>query len=394
MSSPTPTFTMPDGSRNIAKALVVVGIVGLALGVLLAPETAAVQLLLLGFYGVCLGLAGALFIALQYVTGAAWSVPLRRVPEAMVALLPAGGLLVLVALFAFPSLYPWTSHDVHLHGELKQFWLQRPFFLVRAVAYLLLWTFLAFALVRTSRRQDFDPDVRHTIANCRWSALFLVVFGATFWLACYDWLMSREPNWVSTVYGLYNFAGLFTSGLAAITLVVLWLKPLHEVTTKARRHDLAKLFFGMCVFWLYLWYCQYMLIWFVNIPEETPHYLRRLEGAWATAFTINVALNGVIPFFVLLPRSVKENVKALANVCVIVLIGRWLDLYLMIFPAPHGLRETVVAASMMLGAAGTYLLVLGRSLGQAALIPRNDPLMNEAHDRHECAFPISAGGRS
>ncbi len=390
------SFTFPASVRRTAITIIVIGVAGLVMGVVFAPDAVAVHLLLVGFLGVGLGLAGALFVALHYVTGATWNAPLRRVPEAMIALLPVGGVLLLIALIAFPSLYPWTNDEVHLHGELKHVWLQRPFFLLRAVAYLVLWFFVAMAMVRTSRRQDHDATFGPTVANRRWSALFLVVFGATFWLASYDWLMSREPNWVSTVYGLYNFAGLFTSGWAVFILLVLWLRhlgPFRDVVTKSQRHDLGKLFFGMCVFWLYLWYCQYMLIWFVNNPEETPHYIRRLDGYRETLFYLNVALNGVIPFFVLLPRSIKQDPKALVNVCVVVLLGRWLDLYLMVFPEEHGLLDALVAGAMTLGAVGLYLLVFGWSIRQAALIPRSDPLQTKSTASHPHGPVLAGGGR-
>jgi hypothetical protein len=396
MNTSETSFILPASVRKSAIALIVIGAIGIVIGAVFAPDAAAVHLLLVGFYGMGLGLAGALFVALHYVTGATWSAPLRRVPEAMIALLPVGGVLLLIALIVYPSLYPWTNHDVHLHGELKHVWLQRPFFLLRAMAYLILWTSLALVMVRISRRQDHVASIGPTVANRRWSALFLVVFGATFWLASYDWLMSREPNWVSTVYGLYNFAGLFTSGWAVFILLVLWLRrlgPFRDVVTKSQLHDLGKLFFGMCVFWLYLWYCQYMLIWFVNNPEETPHYLRRLDGNWETLFYVNVALNGVIPFFVLLPRAIKQDPKALVNVCAIVLLGRWLDLYLMIFPEEHGLLEALVAGAMTLGAAGLYLLILGWSIGRAALIPRNDPTVIESTASLPHGHGLVAGGR-
>jgi hypothetical protein len=370
------SFEMPPRLRSAALMLMVIGAIGFAIGILASPETVGVYLLLLGFLGVGLGLAGALFVALEYVTGASWSVALRRVPEAMVACLPVGGFLLLVALFAFPSLYPWNEPEVHLHGELKHAWLQRPFFLGRAVGYLLIWIGSAYGLVRTSRQQDSDPASDLSVANQRWSALFLVSFAITFWLASYDWLMSREPNWVSTVYGLYNFAGVFTSGLAVYILLVLWLRkrsPFREIVADRHLHDLGKLLFAMCVFWMYLWYCQYMLIWFVNNPEETPHYLRRTQGFLATLFYVNVALNGVIPFLVLLPRAMKQNPKVLVNICVLVLGGRWLDLYLLILPDDHGLLAGGIALAMTIGAAGAYFLIVCRALAQAPLVPRNDP---------------------
>ncbi|MFO0969849.1 MAG: hypothetical protein U0793_30195 [Gemmataceae bacterium] len=324
----------------------------------------------------------------------------------MISLAPAGALLLLIALFAFPGLYPWNDPHVHLHGDLKHAWLQRPFFLGRAVAYLAIWILPALALVRAARRQGEDPGPKRTVATRRWSALFLVLFGATFWLACYDWLMSREPDWVSAIYGLYNFAGLFTSGLAVFILAALWLRrlgPYRDVVTGEHLHDLGKLLFAMCVFWLYLWFCQYMLIWFVNIPEETPHYVRRMHGHWATWFHVNVALNGVIPFFVLLPRSFKRNPKVLANVCAVVLVGHWLDLFLMIFPEEHGAFDAVVAVLLTLGAAGLDFLAFCRALTRAPLVPDGAASPAEhwhpAHHDGELfgaqrhALPRSTGGR-
>lgn len=387
-------FQMPATLRNAGFVLLLVGVVGCALGAVLSPDALAVHLLLVANFGVSLGLAGAVFVALQYVSGAAWSVPLRRVPEAMVALLPISGALLLVTLVAFPLLYPWTDHELHLHGQLKHAWLQRPFFLIRALAYLLLWTLPALALVRASRSQDTDGSFRHTVANRRWSALFLVLFGGTFWLASYDWLMSREPNWSSTVYGLYNFAGLFTSGWAVLILVALWLHhlgPYREVLTESRLHDLGKLLFGMCVFWAYLWYCQYMLIWFVNNPEETPYYIQRLDGFWATLFYVNVALNGVIPFLVLLPRAMKKSPKPLIVLCSLLLVGRWLDLYLMIYPEDHGVVDDVIGMLVAVGAVGLFVLVLCWSLARAALIPQRDPYLAETVPAHGHVPRIPAG---
>jgi hypothetical protein len=367
--------------NRFAQASALVGAMGFGLGAFFVPDTAWTHLLLLGFLGVGFALAGALFIALQYVTGAGWSVALRRVSEAMVALLPVAGLLVLIALVAYPSLYPWTDPKLHLHGDFKRLWLQRPFFLIRAMIYLIIWIGSAYALVRTSRQQDVDASMSHTFANRRWSGLFLVLFGIAFWLASYDWLMSREPEWVSTIYGVYNFAGLFTSGLAVFILLVLWLQklgPFRAILSQKHLHDLGKLLFGMCVFWAYLWYCQYMLIWFVNNPEETPYYIRRLQGFWTSLFYINVALNAIIPFFVLLPKATKLSAKVLVNICIVVLLGRWLDLYLMILPDDHGLLSVVVILTMTYGALGLYVVVFCRALASAPLIARNDPYLVES----------------
>jgi hypothetical protein len=358
-----------------------VGAVGFVFGLLAAPSSAWAQLLLVGFLGVGFGLAGTLLIALQFVTGAGWSVALRRVAEAMTALLLPAAALVLLALVAAPQLYPWTSGERPPYGPFKDAWLSRPFFLARAVAYVLIWAALARALVRASRRQDADGAVVHTRTMTRLSALFLVVFGVTFWLASYDWLMSREPQWASTVYGLYNFAGLFSGGLAAFIFLVLWLAhlgPFRFVLTEQHRHDLGKLLFAMTTFWAYLWYCQYMLIWYVDNPEETPHYVARLQGALQPLFWANVVLNWVVPFFALMTRSTKRSPKVLAHVCIVVLVGRWLDLDLLILPPGDGLVAVLLPLPLTAGSLALYFLILGRALGRAALIPVRDPYLVES----------------
>ncbi len=374
----SPVLQTPPRLHALAKGMMALGLGGVVAGLIWAPETVRAHWLLLSFFGVSLGLAGTLFIALQFVTGAGWSVALRRVPEAMAWLLPVAGAALLAGLIAWPEFYPWTADDYYPHSEWKRLWLQRPFFLARAAIYVVLWSALALPLILHSRRQDDDANFSHTVASRRWSALFLIVFGITIWLASYDWLMSRDPDWVSTVYGVYNFAGLFTAGLATQILLVIWLRrlgPFRNVLTEKHLHDLGKLLFAMSTFWAYLWYCQYMLIWYVNNPEETPYYIQRLQGAWQPLFIANVVLNWVIPFCVLLSSAAKRHPKVLVNVSLVVLAGRWLDLYLMILPEENGFATVVVAVAMTLGALGLYFVVFCHGLAQAALVPINDPYL-------------------
>src|SRR5262249_16847742 len=158
----------------------------------------------------------------------------------------------------------------------------------------------------------------------------------TCWLASYDWIMSLEPEWASTVFGVYNFAGLFLSGLAAVILLVIWLRrqgPLQAVLNESHLHDLGTLLFAMSSFWMYTWFCQFLLIWYVNKPEETAYLRRRWQGGWAAWLFLDLALNWVIPFLVLLSRRAKCNPRVLGTVAVLVLAGRWVDLFLMIFPS-------------------------------------------------------------
>ncbi|MCC6421573.1 MAG: hypothetical protein IT429_25420 [Gemmataceae bacterium] len=388
------TFRAPRQAVRACTVLAAIGAVAVAAGLAVAPTETWASLLLVSYALVGLSLGSAVLIALQYVTGAGWGVALRRVPEAMALALPVGAVGILLVLVCAPSLYPWTSHtDAHTGhvSELKHLWLSRPFFLVRAVVYLACWYAFILALVRNSRRQDRDGAVSHTRRNVALSAAFLVVFGVTCWLASYDWVMSLEPEWYSTIFGLYAFAGLFLGGLAALTLLVLWLRragPLRRVVSVDHLHDLGKLVFAFSTFWVYIWFCQYMLIWYVNNPEETAYYIRRQDGAWQSLLVLSVVLNWGVPFLALLSRAAKRNAVWLGRVCAVVLLGQWLDLYVLIGP-PFGqptVQELALQAVLLLGAGGVFCLAVFRALGQAPLVPVGDPFLVESLPASSTAF--------
>ncbi len=368
--------------------MAVLGIAGAVAGVVglvARPTTTWGHLLLLGTFAVQVGLAGAFLVALQFLTGAGWSVALRRVPEAMTALLPVGGAVVLAAQLFCPELYPWMSPDHPAHGEFKHFWLSRPFFMARGVVYVALWTWLARMMVATSRRQDHDRSAGPTRKLVVLSAIFALVFGATSTLAAFDWIMSREPEWFSTIFGVYLFAGLFATGLATVSIVSAWLwraGPFRDAFAERHRHDLGKLLFGMSSFWMYIWYSQFMLIWYVNFSEETSHYVTRQAGFLKPLFWLNVALNWAVPFLALLPRAFKVNVKVLVNVGAVVLIGHGLDLYLAILPPTQGWADIVLPAALSLGAIAGAWAVIRRALGTAGFIPIGDPYLVESLPPH------------
>jgi hypothetical protein len=367
------------------RALAGCGAVTLAVGAAIAPDRIWPAVLISGLLLTGFGLFGVVFIAIQYAAGAGWSTSFRRVPEAMAMLLPAGAAVLIVGLVAHPSAYPWTTHAPH--AGFQQFWLRWPFFLARAVVFLALWTGFAYAIVRTSRRQDVDDNLRHTYSNIRLSVAFLIVFTLTFWLASFDWVMSLEPNWFSTIFGIYNFAGLFASGLALMVLLVLWLRragPLRDFINEEHLHDLGKLLFGFSTFWMYIWFSQYMLIWYANIGEETIYYVARLRNAWGPLFLLNMILNWVIPFAALLPRSTKRSASALGRVAAIVLAGRVLDVYVMVAPPLHGPRPIlgVWELGLLAGLAAVLVLTVYYSLRQAAPVPINDPYLEESLHYH------------
>ena len=368
------------------RGLTAAGFLTLAAGLFLAPQRTLGSLLMAAYCLICLGLAGIFFIAAQNASGAAWGTAFRRVPEAMCAVLPYGA-AILAFVFSFgTSLYPW----IHGHEEMTGFkavWLNFPFFLARAVLYVVLWFLFAKAILKTSRLQDDTRDPAATARNIRLSVIFLPVFGVTFCLASFDWIMSLEPHWSSTIFGIYNFAGMFSSGLAVIILLVVWLRgagPLRDFVTDEHLHDLGKLLFAFSTFWMYIWFSQYMLIWYADIPEETMHYFRRQQQFWMPLFILNMILNWVVPFVALLPKRTKRTGSLLAKVAVVVLLGRWLDLYLMVQPATGGLNPQfgLWEAAAMAGTFALFLLVFVRAVRNAPPVPLGDLRLTESLQYH------------
>jgi hypothetical protein len=354
-------------------------------GLFVEPDRGWANLLGMGVYLLGLGLGGTAIVALFYVTGAAWGTALRRVPEAMGALVIVGGLILLAVLFLHPSLYPWFGLTAQGGSELSPFqtvWFDRPFFLTRSIGYIVVWIGFAVAIARNSRTQDESGNPSLTTRNTRLSALFLVVFAVTCWLASTDWIMSLEPKWSSTIFGVYQFAGIFLSSLAAMAAIAIrlyWQGGFRTALTRNRLHDLGTLLFGFSCFWMYIWFCQYLLIWYVNNPEETSYFSARQRGDWQTLFWLNLVLNWGIPFVVLLFRSAKQTPWVLFVVAIMVLAGRWLDLYVMILPPVVGTAADpgVWELGPALLGLGVGLLTVRWGLSRTALVPLHDPLLEE-----------------
>jgi hypothetical protein len=272
-------------------------------------------------------------------------------------------------------LYPEAAHA---HPGRAAF-ASPPFVVARTVAVLLAWVLLARALRRASLRQDEARGPSDHQRLVRWSAVFLVVFAVTVSLAGVDWLLALEPDWSSTVFAVYVFAGLMVSGIAALTLIAIVLQRtghLSGIVGPGHLHDLGKLLLTFTTFWAYIWLAQYLLIWYGGLPEEIPYYARRTAPPWTAPFLANLVVNWAIPFVVLLPRAGKRNARVLAPVCALLLIGHWLDLYLLIMPATLpapalGPLEVMLPA----GHAALFLYFTARALEKAPLLPLGDPYL-------------------
>jgi hypothetical protein len=369
-------------------ALTLVGAVVLLLGVFVAPERTWAGVLLASQFLIGLGLGGLFLVAMHYLTGAGWSVVIRRIPEAMAILIPAGLACVAAVLVLRPSLYTWVAEGENALAGFKGLWLNYGFLLLRGALYAALWLWFARVLIGNSRAQDRDGALHHHRRNVALSAGFTVCFALSYWLSSFDWVMALDHHWYSTIFGVYAFTGLFSSALACTILVAQWLRGMPVMASVIREdhlHDLGKLLLGATTLWVYIWFSQYMLIWYANIPEETIYYVTRQSGSWGPLFLLNPILNWVVPFLVLLPRACKRGGTILARVAMAVLVGRWLDLYLMIFPSvfPDAPVFGVWEVGIALGIAGVTGSLILRALGHSALVPLKDPHLMESMRHHQ-----------
>jgi hypothetical protein len=377
-------------------ALFAVGLAVAVVGVMTDPERTWPNLLVDGFYVATLTLSAIFFLATQRLTWARWSAGLRRVPEALAMAVPVAAVLLLVVWLGRETLYPWSHPGAFAHeppGAGKVQYLQTPFVLVRVVLAMALWIGFAFLFRRTSLKQDRHPSqglVLHTLLN-RYSAIFVIVFALSLTFSAFDWLISLDPSWFSTMFGVYVFIGTFVQGIAAVTLATVILAQrghMRGVVGEAQLHDLGKMLFAFSTFWAYIWTSQFLLIWYADIPEEVTHYITRTGGWWVYLFALNFLVNWVVPFAVLLSARAKTRPNVLKGICILLLCGHWLDLYLIVMPSiwkepRFGLMEIVPA----IGWVAVIYAVFVQALKRAPLVPKNCPVVRgealiQEHDHH------------
>lgn len=374
-----------------------VGIVALAAGVVLGlaegDDLAYFYHSYLLSFCFCLSITvGAqFFVAFQHVSRAGWSVTVRRLCELFGATTPVLTLLFLPILATVclhrASLYEWadaqaTSRDALLQH--KAAYLDPAFFIVRSLGYFAVWWLLGRFFLQRSLRQDQSGDVALTLQAERLSPLALLLLSVTVTFAAIDWLMSLEPRWFSTIYGLYYFSGAMVAILAALILAAIGLQAagrLGDLVTIEHYHDLGKYLFGFVIFWAYIAFSQYLLIWYADIPEETVWYIARQAGAWKWVSLALLFGHFVIPLFGLLSREVKRRKLLLGFWAVWLLAFHWLDLYWLVMPSLGPDRRPTLSpidACCLLGVGGIYLAGLFRIAGQQPLVPVKDPRLGES----------------
>jgi hypothetical protein len=370
-------------------ALGVLGLAGSLVGIFgEASRTQALSGYLVAFmFVVTLAVGGMFFALLQHLVFARWSVAVRRIAENFGAttwlLVP---LFIPIALFA-KEIFPWWPGHVFNNAEYqqavehilpeKEAYLNPTRFWAFAVVYLGSWVFLGYMFRKRSVAVDKTGDVGQILALRKMAPLGVLVFALTLTFAGFDWMMSLEPTWYSTMFGVYTFAGSMLSSLALIALTGCLLQSngyLKNVLNEEHFHDLGKLIFGFIVFWAYIAFSQFFLIWYANIPEETVWYRRHYEGGWSSVTWALVFGHFAIPFFAILSRFAKRNAVLESTVAALLIGMHYVDLYWVITPLfrpEFGFVWTDAAA--LVGLTGLFLAVASRNFGSAALVPIKDP---------------------
>lgn len=340
---------------------------------------------------ICLG--AIFFVAIQHLTRASWSVTLRRPAEfigagvvgPVILLVP----VVLALLMGSSSIFPWNDAELVAGDKIlrgKQAFLNAPFFAVRTAVYVAVWVIAGLWLLRTSLKQDESGDKLLTLKMERRSAPMLIAMALTTTFGAFDWLMSLEPHWFSTIYGIYIFAGGMVGVLAVLSIIAaVWVKKAKhpKLVTTEHLHDIVKLLFGFNCFWAYIAFSQYLLIWYANIPEETMWLKHRQEHGWDAVTMLLVFGHFVFPFIALMPRAAKRNANIVIGMSVWLLLMHWADMYWLVYPQfshtpAFGLIE-IAGLAFALGA--TALAVNRFAKGQNSICLR-DPRLEESVSHH------------
>ncbi|HEX6211104.1 MAG TPA: hypothetical protein VF136_10025 [Methylomirabilota bacterium] len=381
------TYSPPASLSRVQRFALFAGVAGLALcGLGYAADHhqfARSYLMAFVFWsGVALGCLALLMIS--HLSGGAWGVVSRRVFEAASRTLPLLAILFVPVALGLQDLYLWAQPEAVAADPILQHkapYLNDGFFLARTLLYFVIWSAMAWFLSAWSRRQDEGSDTG--LRMQRLSGGGLLVYAITVFFMSVDWIMSLDPHWFSTVYGMLFMVGQGLSALAFTIAVVVLLartEPFRRVVGAAHLHDLGKLMFAFVMLWAYLTFSQFLIVWSANLPEEIPWYLARMEGGWGWVGLLLIFGHFFLPFFILLNRDVKRDRRLILTVAVFILAVRFVDLFWLIGP-PHGAHGVAVHwldVVAPLGLGGLFVAVFLWQLASRPLLPVGDPYLQEA----------------
>ncbi len=373
--------------RIITLTLIIIGAGTLLFGLISDPQRTWANYLIVNYYFLSLALGGAFFLVIQSITKSGWSAAFRRIPEAMMAYIPFAAVFFLLLWFGMHDLYHWSDSEAVANDTLlqhKSVFLNVPFFFLRMIICFTLWIILTRLLRKNSLLEDLaGPETIMAVFSKseRYSKIFIFVFAITFSLSAFDWIMSIDAHWFSTIFALKNLIASFLHGVSILSLIIfiLYKRGYFPFLNEYHLHDLSRYIFMLSIVWGYFWFAQFMIIWYGNIPEETVYYFVRWKEGWKVLFFLEIILNWAIPFLILLPVKTSRNMTVITAVIFFLIIGQYLDLFVQVIPGTTGLlRFGWIEAGFFLGYAGLFSLVVAISLSKAKIIPSNHPYLDES----------------
>jgi len=391
-------FKISNKARLVTMGLIAVGALSTIIGLFTLGENWSQRILVNGlidsFFFFAIGLGALFFLALQYATETGWYASVKRIIEAVAGFLPYGaGLLVIVLLtitFGHGAhIYTWmdsayTDPSSHHYDSIiagKSSYLNVWFFWLRTIVYLAVYIIFWMGFRRRSLEEDRIGGTEIHFKNYKKGALFLVFFAVFSSTSAWDWLMSIDVHWFSTLYGWYVFAGMWCSTMIVLVMLTLYLKKLGYLpkVNESHIHDLGKWTFATSFLWSYLWFSQFMLIWYANIPEETTYFIARIKDFQFLYFFMFI-INFAFPMLILMSRDAKRHAGILTFVGMIILIGHWLDVYIMVSAGSMGATATIgfLEVGMAVMVLGAFIFIILRNLSKAPLTPVNHPFLDES----------------
>ncbi|MDP2886124.1 MAG: quinol:cytochrome C oxidoreductase [Ignavibacteria bacterium] len=370
---------LPASVTRLGWILLIAGVAIAALGYIVDARRMAFDNVI-GYLFLASVAAGSVFlVALEYIGGAVWSVPTRRVNEFL------GGLVLLLPLIALPmffhlhDVYHWTHEEVVAADKLlagKSPYLNVNFFVLRFVLIFIIWSLFHFLFTRNSTKQDTTKDPKLTTINIRLAAVFMPVFAISLTLTAVDWAMSLEPHWSSTIFGVYYFSGTVLAALSAATYIII---NLHEYgyLPKLQRdsfYSLGALMFAFINFWAYIAFSQFLLIWYADLPEETVWFMSRWKNGWEYVSILLIVVHFAIPYFALLTQDSKMDLKRLKLMAIWILFAHWLDLYWLVMPTySESVSFSWTGFGFPILLVGLVMVVLSFKMKRNNLVPVGDP---------------------
>ena len=364
------------------------------MGLLSDSETTWTRYLIANYYFLSLAMGATFFYIIQVITQSGWSSAFKRVPEAMMSYIPFAAVSFLLLFFGMHDIYHWSDPEAVVTDRLiehKSPFLNVPFFFIRMVVFFILWIVFTLILRKISLREDAadKSDINGIMSlfakSELYSKILAFILALTFSFSAFDWIMSIDVHWYSTIFALKNLVAAFLHGVSILTLIVFILhKRGHfPFLNKYHMHDFARYIFMLSIVWGYFWFAQFMIIWYGNIPEETIYYYVRWQEGWKVLFFLEIGLNWAIPFMVLLPVKTSRNMTVISAMIVLLIIGQYIDLFVQVIPGTTGvLKFGWIDAGLFLGYAGLFSLVVATALSRTKLIPHNHPYLEESINHH------------